>query len=97
MVQRIGTTQRKTREKFKLGYREKGKISLSRYFQEFQLGDKVSLKIHSNVPHGRFFRRFYGECGEVTGKRGECYKITLKDGNKEKDLFVHPIHLKKQE
>lgn len=97
MVKRIGSSQRKTREKFKLNYREKGKISLSRYFQEFNLGDSVCLKIHSAVPKGRFFRRFYGETGVVSGKRGECYKITIKDGNKEKELFVHPIHLKKQE
>lgn len=96
MVQRIGTKQRKTRYKFKRHYKQKGKISLSKYFQEFQTGDKVNLKIESNVDLGRFFPRFHGLTGTITGsKRGSCYEVLIQDGHKEKKLFVHPIHMKK--
>ena len=96
MVTRIGTSQRKTRHKFKRNYREKGKISLSKFFQEFEKGDKVNLKINSNVVKGRFFPRFHGLTGTITGsKKGSCYEVIIKDGNKQKTLFVHPIHLKK--
>ncbi len=96
MVTRIGTKQRKTRHKFKQHYRNKGKISLSRYFQQFELGDKVNLKINPNVQKGRFFPRFHGMTGTVTGnKKGECYEVQIKDGGKKKMLFVHPIHLSK--
>ena len=97
MVTRIGTKQRKTRAKFTLHYRERGKLSLSRYFQEFKEGDKVNLKINSSVQTGQFFTRFNGLTGVVTGKRGFCYQVKIYDQDKEKQLFVHPIHLKKQE
>ncbi len=95
MVQRIGTQQRKTRYKLKRHYREKGKIPLSRYFQEFQLGEKVSLKLNSIVQKGRFHPRFHGLTGTVTGKKGFCYEVKVTDGQKEKRVFIHPIHLLK--
>ena len=95
MVKRIGTTQRKSRHKFQLKYREKGKIPLSRYFQVFSAGEKVGLKIHPNVHEGRFFSRFHGMCGSITGvKKGSCYEVKITDGGKAKTLYVHPIHMK---
>jgi len=97
MVKRIGTTQRKTRHKFKRSIREKGKIPLSKYFQTFESGEKAGLKINSNIVTGRFHSRFHGLTGTVTGnKRGTCYEVEIKDINKKKKLFVHPIHLIKQ-
>ena len=96
MVMRIGTSQRKTRYKFKKEIREKGKLSLSRYFQKFELGDKVNLKINSGVQEGRFYSRFHGLTGSVVGKRGFCYEVEIFDGHKQKRLYVHPIHLNKQ-
>lgn len=96
MVTRIGTKQRKTRQKFTRGHREKGKISVSRFFQEFDKGDKVNLKINSAVVKGRFFPRFHGFTGTITGnKKGSCYEVIIKDGGKQKMLFVHPIHMNK--
>jgi len=96
MVTRIGSKQRKTRHKFKRHYRDQGKIPLSRYFQQFIEGDKVNLKINSNVVKGRFFPRFHGLTGKITGKmKGTCYEVIIKDGGKTKSLFVHPIHLSK--
>ncbi len=97
MVKRIGTTQRKSRHKLQLSYREKGKVSLSKYFQVFETGEKVGLKIHPGVHEGRFFSRFHGLSGKITGvKKGSCYEVSIVDGNKAKTLYVHPIHLKKQ-
>jgi len=78
-------------------YRQRGKLSLSRYFQEFKEGDRVNLKINSSVQKGQFFPRFHGLTGVVTGKRGFCFEVTLRDQDKEKIVFVHPIHLHKQE
>lgn len=96
MVKRIGTQQRKTRHKFKRHYRERGKISLSQYFQNYSEGDKVALKINSGMQHGRFFPRFHGMTGTIAGKRGFCYEVKIRDGHLEKTLYVHPVHLKKQ-
>jgi ribosomal protein L21E len=33
--------------------------------------------------------------GTVSGKKGACYGVTIKDGGKTKKLFIHPIHLSK--
>ncbi|HLC52722.1 MAG TPA: 50S ribosomal protein L21e [Candidatus Nanoarchaeia archaeon] len=97
MVTRIGTKQRKTRHKYKVYYRKRGKISISKFLQEFIKGDKVNLKINSAVQKGTFFPRFHGFTGTITGnKKGFCYQVLIKDGNKEKILYVHPIHLNKQ-
>ena len=95
MVTRIGTKQRKTRHKYKASIREKGKISLSRYFQTFSEGDQVNLVTHHAVQKGRFFPRFHGLSGKVVSKRGECYGVQIKDGAKQKVVYVHPIHLKR--
>ena len=96
MSKRIGTTQRKSRHKFKIHYRNKGKLPLSQYFQVFNDGDKVTLKINSSIQKGQFYSRFHGFTGTVSGKKGFCYQVQIHDGDKEKTLFVHPIHLKKQ-
>ena len=95
MVTRIGTKQRKTRHKFTQHYRKKGKIPISQYFQQLNEGEKVNLKVNPTVQKGRFFPRFHGKTGTIIGKRGFCYQVKIKDGNKEKTLYVHPIHLKK--
>ena len=96
MVTRIGTKQRKTRHKFTRHYREKGKIPLSQYFQNFSKNDKVNLKINSNVQKGQFYRRFHGMTGTITGNmKGTGYEVIITDGGKKKMLFVHPIHMKK--
>lgn len=96
MVKRIGTTQRKTRHKLKAYYKEQGKIPLSRYFQNFEPGERVNLKIHPNVQIGRFHSRFHGLSGIIGRKKGACYEVSIKDGEKAKRIYVHPIHLNKQ-
>lgn len=95
MVTRIGSKQRKTRHKYKASLREKGKLPLSKYFQEFKEGERVNLKTHPNVQKGRFFPRFHGLSGIVKNKKGSCYEVKIKDGGKEKVICVHPIHLKR--
>ncbi|MBS3116341.1 50S ribosomal protein L21e [Candidatus Woesearchaeota archaeon] len=95
MVKRKGSYLRKTRHKLMQDYRHKGKIPLSRYFQEFQEGDKVHLKINSAAQSGRFHPRFHGFSGTVHGQRGSCYGVLIHDGDKQKKVYVHPIHLQK--
>ena len=95
MVMRIGGLRRKTRYKFRKAARTHGKISLKRYFQTFNGGDKVSLGVDSAVQTGMYHPRFYGKIGVIKAKRGKCYEIKIKDGNKEKVLVAHPIHLRK--
>lgn len=92
-MKRIGGFRRKSRGKLKIPLKEKGKFYISRFLQTFEEGTKVLLKNFSSFHKGIFDLRFYGRVGKIIGKQGICYKVSIKDGNKEKTLIVHPIHL----
>ncbi len=95
MVKRIGGLRRKTRYKFRKGRNAKGKISITKYFQSFNNGDRVYFGVEPSVQRGMYHPRFIGKSGIVKGKRGKCYEVTLNDLGKEKTLISHPVHLKK--
>ncbi len=95
MAKRIGGNRRKTRYKYKKEIRAKGKISISRYFEEYKEGEKVALSVESAVQKGMYFPRFIGKVGVIIGKRGRCYEIKVNDQGKEKTLIAHPVHLKR--
>jgi large subunit ribosomal protein L21e len=95
MVKRIGSLRRKTRKKFSKRMERKGKISVSRYFQTFKAGDKVSLGVESAVHKGVYHPKFFGRIGTIKSKTGRCYEVLIADKNKQKTLIVHPVHLKK--
>ena len=94
-MKRTGGSRRKTRHKFQKSRSQKGKISIRKYVQSFNRGDKVLLQIEPSVHKGMYFRRFHSKVGEIEAKRGSCYEISLKEGNKQKTVIVHPIHLTK--
>jgi len=95
MVKRIGGGRRKTRQIFRKKPRQRGKISLTNYFQKFKEGDKVLLKAEPAIHKGMYFRRFDARSGVITGTQGRCYLVKINDLGKEKSLIVHPIHLRK--
>ena len=95
MAQRIGRFRRKTRSKLKKGIKEKGKISISNYLNDFKENERVLLKAEPAVQDGMYFPRFHGKTGIIVGKEGSCYKILIKDFKKEKIVVVHPVHLRR--
>lgn len=95
MVQRIGGSRRKTRHKLQKPIRSRGKISITKYFQEFDKGDKVLLKAEPAVQKGLYHPRFHSKIGVIKSKKGSCYNLSIKDGGKAKTLIVHPVHLRK--
>jgi large subunit ribosomal protein L21e len=78
----------------KKSIRTRGKLQLSRYFQELDEGDLVAISREHSVPIN-FPKRFQGLTGKIEGKRGEAYIVKIKDGNQEKRILIAPIHLKK--
>jgi large subunit ribosomal protein L21e len=95
MPKRIGGFRRKTRHKLQKTRREKGKISIAKYFQKFEEGDKVLLKAEPAIHNGMYLPKYHGKVCVVKGMQGKCYKVKVMDGNKEKELIVHPIHLRR--
>ena len=94
MSKRKGGYRRRTRKLWSKHWRDKGKISLTKYFAVYAPGQVVTLCAEPAVQKGLYHSRFHGLTGEVIRKRGDCYELQIYDGNKPKLLIVHPIHLK---
>jgi large subunit ribosomal protein L21e len=90
---RIGGYRRRSRYKLSKGVREKGKIKITRYFQEFEMGEEVKLSLEPAIHKGIFHPRFNGKRGLVTTKNGNCYGVMITDISKPKLVIVHPVHL----
>ncbi|RME79382.1 MAG: 50S ribosomal protein L21e [Methanobacteriota archaeon] len=77
--------------------KQKRKITIADHVREFSIGQKVILKqqpyYESAMPH----KRYRGRTGIIKAKRGSCYIVAVKDGNKDKELICHPVHLKASE
>ncbi len=95
MAGRKGGNRRKTRSKFRRNKSDRGKVSIRKYIQSFKIGDKVCLNLNPSVHKGMYFPRFHGDKGTIKSKRGACYVVQIKDGNKTKNLIIHPVHLSK--
>jgi len=95
MATRIGGFRRKTRDKLAKPQKQKGKMSLTKFFQKFNEGDKVYLKADPAYQKGMYFPRFHGKVGVLKGKKGRCYEVQIKDFGKDKTLIVHPVHLQR--
>ena len=74
--------------------RTRGKLQLSKYFQELKKGDFVAV-VKEQAMQPSFPARLQGKTGVVEGKRGKSYFVSIKDQNKEKKFLIEPIHLKK--
>ena len=74
--------------------RTKGKLSLSRYFQELKQGERASIKIEGAMQPA-FPKRLQGKTGIVKEKRGGHYIVSIKDQDQTKSFLIHPVHLKK--
>lgn len=95
MVRRTGGMRRKSRHKFEKYYKRRGKISVSRFFQSFVVGDHVTLLAEPAYQKSMYKGRFHGKSGTISGQQGSCYKVTITDGDKAKVLLLHPVHLQK--
>jgi len=95
MAKRIGGARRKTRGKLSKSIKKKGKISIKKYLQRFNPGDKVSLGAEPSIHKGTYHRRFYSKIATIKEKKGTCYEVQITDGGKIKTIIVHPVHLTK--
>lgn len=75
--------------------RKRGMNSLSRSFQKFEVGDKANIIIDPSMHKGQPHKRFHGQTGEVIGKRGAAYLLSVREKGKMKTTIARPEHLKK--
>ncbi len=74
--------------------RTRGKLSLSRYFQKLNDGDRVSV-VREAAVSVNFPKRLQGRTGIIKKKQGKVYVVNIKDQSKSKDFLIEPVHLKK--
>lgn len=72
--------------------RRKGKISLTKYFQEFKAGDPVAVSQELSIPFP-YPKKLQGRTGRVIDKRGKHYYVEIKDINMKKRYVISPVHL----
>lgn len=77
--------------------REKGKLKISDLIRQFAVGDKVMITPHPSYQFTLPMRRAYGQVGDITEQRGTCYVVSIKDGQKVKELILAPVHLRKMQ
>ncbi|HIQ50327.1 MAG TPA: 50S ribosomal protein L21e [Nanoarchaeota archaeon] len=80
-----------TRSKLKKSRREK--FTVTKYLKEFKIGTYVAIVIDPSSKK-QPFHRFHGLTGKIIGKRGRAYIVEVWDGNKRKQVFATPEHLK---
>ena len=74
--------------------RTRGKIPLSRYFQNLKKGDSVAVIKEPSV-NSSFPQRLQGRTGIIIEKRGRAYVVKIMEYSKEKKFIIEPIHLKR--
>jgi len=92
MVQKSKGKRRRTRNLLRIRVGER--IPITKYLQEFKVGDKVMVKPDPSSHRGMPFKRFFGRTGILIDKRGKSYIVKIKDGKKEKVIISRPEHRK---
>jgi large subunit ribosomal protein L21e len=92
---RKGSLRRKSRSKMTKNINDRGKISINKYLQSFNPGDKVTLCAEPAVQNGLYHMRFHNRMGVIEKSQGACYLVKVKDFTKSKTFIIHPVHLKR--
>ena len=94
-MKRVGGLRRKSRSKLKISLKNRGKLYISKFIEEFEPNTKVTFKANSSYQGGMYNLRFHGRVGVISHKQGDCYFVNIVDGKKEKSILTHPTHLVK--
>lgn len=86
-----------TRLKFRKRPRDRGHPPLTRFFQEFEPGDRAAIVIEPSVHKGQPDKRFHGTTGIVEGRQGRAYVVAVRMGGVVKRALATPAHLRKVE
>jgi large subunit ribosomal protein L21e len=73
---------------------QKARPAITRFLQDFDIGQNVVITLEPSSHKGMPFPRFKGKMGKIVGKRGRSYVVKIKDGNKIKQIISRPEHLK---
>lgn len=71
------------------------KTTVNKLLQEYKAGEKVIIDINPEIQDAMPHPRYQGHEGTVLTKRGSCYEVAIKDGDKDKTIVTSAAHMKK--
>jgi len=74
--------------------RDRGLPPVTRFLQQFDVGEKVVIHLEASDPHGMPHPRYQGLTAIVRERVGRAYRIEFLDGGKAKQVIANPIHLR---
>jgi large subunit ribosomal protein L21e len=83
----------RSRGTFTKEVRERGLPPVTRFLRQFEVGERVIVRLEPSDPHGQPHPRYQGRVCTVVAKSGRAYRIEFLDGGKRKELVANPIHL----
>jgi large subunit ribosomal protein L21e len=83
----------RSRGTFTKDVRERGMPPVNRFLREFEIGQKVTVRLEPSDHHGQPHPRYQGRTCTVVARSGRAYRIQFLDGGKLKELIALPIHL----
>lgn len=93
MAQKSQGSRHGTRHKF--AKNSDDTLTVNDRMKELEEGEKVLIDYHPSVQDGRQHHRFQGATAKVTGFRGDALELEIKDGKKNKQLYLKPVHVSK--
>jgi len=94
MVKRSKGTMVNTRQVFRKGPRYRGTPPVTRFLQEFEIGEKANIKIEPSSQKGQPHHRYHGRVGTIIAKQGDAFVVRVQEERIHKDLIIRPEHLK---
>jgi large subunit ribosomal protein L21e len=67
---------------------------ITKFLQEFSIGQNVVIMPEPSSHKGMPFPRFKGKMGRIVQKRGRSYVVEVMDGRMMKQVISRPEHLK---
>ncbi len=80
----------KTRHLMKRKHTKKG---ITKLFTELKENQTVRVNIDSSIHKGMPAALFQGKTGRITGKRGNCFEVEIKNGKMKKTIIAGAAHL----
>lgn len=93
MVKSSKGSRSRTRGTLTKKVRERGLPPVTRFLKEFDVGDRVIVRLEASDPRGQPHPRYQGRTCIVLGRVGRAYRLSFLDGGKPKELIANPIHL----
>lgn len=84
----------RTRTRHKLRQPPKVRPAITKFLQEFAVGQNVALEMEPSSHKGMPYPKFKGSTGKIVARRGNSYVVEITIGDSTKTIISRPEHLK---